>query len=153
MENRNRLKIYILLILLNVGFIWGNSMQPASVSSMFSGGLLRYLKVLVVVFGDWAEFVLRKLAHFSEFACLGFLLTRAVMLAGERGIHRVSGPLLLGLLAACVDETIQMFVEGRDSSLRDVWVDTAGVCTGILLMLLLISLVGRIRHRKENKTR
>lgn len=141
--NRKRFWVCILLIVLNLAFIWGNSMQSAAVSSEISGGLLSRLTVFLAVFGDLAEFILRKLAHFSEFASLGFLLSAAARLAGERGIHRYTAPLLPGILAACVDETIQLFVEGRDSSLRDVWIDTAGVCTGILALTVLVYLLSR----------
>lgn len=146
--NRKHLTACCLLIVLNLAFIWGNSMQSARVSSGISMGLLGRLPVFLAMFGELAEFILRKLAHFSEFACLGLLLARASVLAGERGLHRFSMPLLLGTLAACVDETIQMFVEGRDSSLRDVWIDTAGVVTGILVLTVLVYLLSLRTKRK-----
>jgi VanZ family protein len=48
----------------------------------------------------------------------------------------VAYPFLGSLLAACTDETIQMFVDGRGSSLMDVWVDAFGALTGIILLVL-----------------
>ena len=43
-------------------------------------------------------------------------------------------PLLLGLLTALCDETIQLFVEGRSGQISDVWLDAAGIATGALLI-------------------
>ena len=58
-------------------------------------------------------------------------------------------PLLGGLLSACVDETIQIFAAGRVSCLTDVWIDTAGVCTGLLLMQLLLWMKSNRGRRKR----
>ena len=43
--------------------------------------------------------------------------------------------LFAGLLAAVIDETIQLFVEGRAGMIVDVWIDLGGVVFGSLLML------------------
>lgn len=118
-----------------LAFIWGNSMLPGEDSSAVSGWAA---EVLSIVFGprvQEAEFLLRKLAHFSEFALLGVLLTWNRRLWQWPG--RFSAPALLGLLAAMTDETIQRFSPGRASMVTDVWIDFAGVCTGILISLLL----------------
>lgn len=32
-----------------------------------------------------------------------------------------------------VDETIQLFVEGRSGQISDVWLDMAGIVTGIMV--------------------
>ena len=58
--------------------------------------------------------------------------------------------ILLGTLAACVDETIQRFVPGRESSLIDVWIDIGGVCAGILLLRLGYRCIRRRKERKQN---
>lgn len=64
--------------------------------------------------------------------------------------ERLASPLALwfpGLTAACVDETIQMFVTGRNSSLLDVWIDAAGVAVGIGLLLAGYHLFRRKREK------
>ena len=76
--------------------------------------------------------LLRKLAHFSEFACLGFLLAWLAYLKGERGFHMFALALLGGLLAACIDESIQMLTPERGPGLVDVWIDTSGVALASL---------------------
>jgi VanZ family protein len=77
--------------------------------------------------GAWDE-VLRTFAHFAEFAVLGGLLTRAV---GSSWLA-----LALGSLYAVSDELHQHFVPGRAASPGDWAIDTAGVATGIALVVL-----------------
>ena len=123
---KKRTRLCVTLILLNLCFIWGNSMLPGEVSGALSdwlGGLLGMGQ------GDPSQGtgLLRKLAHFSEFACLGFLLSWLAYLKEERGFHIFALALLGGLLAACIDESIQMLTPERGPGLMDVWIDTSGV--------------------------
>ena len=45
-------------------------------------------------------------------------------------------PFLCGVLAACVDESIQLFVPERGPSVRDVCIDAGGVLLGVILLTL-----------------
>ena len=148
MSHRKKTIACSVLIALNLMFIWGNSMLPGPVSGQISSGLLAWLKAWIGNLG-MGEHLLRKLGHFTEFAALGFLSTGLCMLLGEKKFHRLSSPLLLGLLAACVDETIQRYVEGRGSSLVDVWIDTAGVLTGICVLMILHGLTIYFKEKKS----
>jgi VanZ family protein len=74
--------------------------------------------------GTW-DTVLRKLAHFGEYAVLGFLLVRAV--------GREPLAVGLGIAYAGSDELHQHFVRGRHAAVRDVAIDAAGVLLGVLL--------------------
>lgn len=74
--------------------------------------------------------LLRKIAHFTEFASLGLLLG---WLFGMLRKKKVT-PFLCGALAACIDETIQIFVPGRGPGIRDVCIDVGGVVTGMILL-------------------
>ena len=49
-------------------------------------------------------------------------------------------PLICGVAVACVDETIQIFSPGRHCSIVDVGIDSAGVLTGIIILLVLTAL-------------
>lgn len=135
------------LLALNLLFIWGNSLLTGEVSGQISGSLLSWLLACfgnLVLFG---ELLLRKLGHFTEFACLGALLTWLFRLLEQKGIHRFSMPLLCGLLAACLDETIQVFTPDRGPSVIDVWIDTAGVCAGIFLCAAGYTLIQKSRNK------
>ena len=45
---------------------------------------------------------------------------------------------LFGALAACMDETIQRFVPDRGPAIKDVLIDTAGVCVGVGILCLYV---------------
>ena len=145
---KKRKALCCVLIALNLTLIWGNSTLPGGVSMELSDGFLALqtqgLPALAVI----GSILIRKLAHFSEFACLGLLL--GWLLSPEGGFRGFAAPALLGTLAACVDETIQRFVPGRESSLIDVWIDIFGVCAGILLLRLGYRCIRRRKERKQN---
>ena len=133
-----RLKICMVWLTLNLCFIWGNSLLPGEVSGAFSDWVKSILELLLP--GDGVNApgggLLRKLAHFTEFASLGVCLFWLFSMLGK---HR-SLALLCGTLAACMDETIQIFVPDRGPGLRDVLIDTCGVVTGMMLLQIGYSL-------------
>ena len=49
----------------------------------------------------------------------------------------------MSVLFPLLDETVQLFTEGRSAQVDDVWLDIAGVCAGTLFMVLLWVLFGR----------
>lgn len=128
-----------LLLIANLAFIWGNSLLEGSKSSQLSKSIVA-LDSSVEEKGIDEVKTLRKLvrksAHLAEFACLGLLLTWGCRMAGQERVSLYTLPLLGGLTAACIDETIQLFVVGRSSELMDVWVDAAGVWIGMVLFFL-----------------
>jgi VanZ family protein len=88
--------------------------------------------------------LLRKAAHFSEFALLGLLYGSSHRLSrGETPFHLM----LFGMSVACIDETIQVFTPGRASSLIDVWIDTGGFALGLVMIIL----VCKIFHHHNKK--
>lgn len=152
-RSRNRLRVCMVLLALNLAFIWGNSLLPGTVSGWISGQLSRILQQLLrpgQTGPAGGDHLLRKLAHGTEFACLGALLC---WLDGMLAFHPIRTPLhaLSGVLAAaCADETIQLFVAGRGSSLIDVWIDTAGGAVGAAAVLTAALLVRRRRSGKQD---
>ena len=68
-----RLRLCVTLLVLNLIFIWGNSLLPGEISGAFS----RWVKELLgIAPGDphTGHGLLRKIAHFTEFALLGITL-------------------------------------------------------------------------------
>ena len=145
---KKRKALCCVLIALNLALIWGNSTLPGGVSMELSDGFLALLSQGLPALAVIGSILIRKLAHFSEFACLGLLL--GWLLSPEGGFRGFAAPALLGTLAACVDGTIQRFVPGRESSLIDVWIDIFGVCAGILLLRLGYRCIRRRKERKQN---
>ena len=132
-KTEKRLRICTALLICNLVFIWGNSLLPGEISGALSNWLKEILSTLM---GSSEESggggLLRKLAHFTEFACLGMCLTWRMRML-EKTLSRA---VLLGVSAACVDETIQRFVPDRGPSIFDVGIDTCGVLTGMTLLLI-----------------
>lgn len=95
-------------------------------------------------------FVVRKLAHFSEFALLGLCLMAHVHLVRWEKPMKGSGLIAwaIATLYACSDEWHQMFVSDRSPELRDVGIDSAGALCGILFMAACFALAARRRARK-----
>lgn len=128
-------KLWISSLVLTIAFIWGNSMLSPQQSWAFSNVVQQLLSFVSPLSAPhtgntvWGT-VVRKLAHFTEFAILGVLLFRIVN-KKTAGVWRA---LSLGAFAALIDETIQHYT-GRTSSVLDVWLDTLGVSAGILLCL------------------
>ena len=149
-RTEKRLRLSKWLIVLILCFIWGNSLLPGEISGKISDWVKELLAALFP--GDVPGVttgggLLRKIAHFTEFAALGASLTwRFGMLE-----KRKSNALAFGALAACVDETIQLFVPDRGPAIRDVMIDTCGVAAGMGLILLVHTFT-KTSKSKENKT-
>ena len=136
-------RILDILILLNLALIWGNSMLTGLSSEAVSGGILALLgRFLPVLLTEAGHTLLRKAAHFSEFALLGLLYCgRHRLVKGEAPVHLMG----FGLAVACIDETIQIFTPGRASSLIDVWIDASGFALGLLLIVIFHTISNKIK--------
>ena len=145
-RTKGRMTICWGLLVFLLIFIWGNSAMPAEMSSRFSDWVR---DILLQVFPGNGEnpgegtHLLRKMAHFLEFACLGACLGWLHSMVNQKAVYALAW----GTAAACMDETIQHFSPGRAPGIRDVAIDTAGVAVGIGLLLTGYYL---LRKRKNN---
>ena len=132
-RTESRLRLCRGLLVLILAFIWGNSLMPGEISLVFSQWVKDLLARLLSGDGTvtgGGHGLLRKVAHFTEFAALGICLAwRNAMLK-----KKLEGTILAGAAAAAVDETIQRFVPGRNASVLNVLLDCGGVLTGMLLL-------------------
>ena len=143
-RTKTRLRVCIALLIVNLAFIWGNSLLPGEISGAFSD----WVKSLLAPLFGWDQDgsggggLLRKIAHFTEFACLGVCLRWFWGMLNQRKWPLWS--LLCGAAAAIIDETIQLFVPDRGPAIKDVGIDTLGVCLGIVILYI-------IRKQKQSK--
>ena len=90
----------------------------------------------------------RTAAHAIEFAALGFFFCAVVLvlsLAESIALpYKLLASFLFSVTVALIDETVQIFVEGRSFELRDIGVDTLGATVGILFSLAAVYLAGRL---------
>ncbi len=113
--------------------------------------------------GDWSEakmaglaesieHPIRKLAHFSEYACMGILVHTLLSQWMRRGRGRCLLTAIWVFLSAACDEIHQYFVPGRWASFADVLLDTCGGAFGMLLCICASALWRRFMEGRKAKT-
>ncbi len=139
--------IIVILIVLWIAVIWGHSMQPAVVSEGESGVFLKYLGKIFpfLLQSENGMFIVRKAAHLTEYTILGVLLCMYFSASVRGFVLRFFNPAFTGLAVSFVDETIQLFTEGRSGEIRDMWIDFAGIAIGVLITLAISGNRGRSR--------
>ena len=141
-------------LIYSVWFIFQNSLQIAQASGEQSQQVQEILNALAakVGLGPFSLHTVRKMAHFAEFALLGFWFMLCLRVYTRHFVRHVSWPLFCGLLVAVIDETIQLYVPGRTSSTLDVLLDFSGVVSGLfvaLVILLFIRMCGILWRNRE----
>lgn len=92
--------------------------------------------------------LVRKGAHFCEFAALGFFIR---MLTGSYGLrHPTRWAWLAGALYACTDELHQLFVASRACMWQDVLLDSCGVLAGVTVAYAVRVLWSRYRPARQD---
>lgn len=128
---------YPSVVMMIIIFIF--SSFPANKSDEQSGFIIN---TLTSVFPELKEIgplvaIVRKSAHFLEYALLGFFNARAFNLSNKNAFHAI----WLSALYSVTDEYHQTFISGRSGELRDIVIDTAGASFGALIYFL--------THRKK----
>ena len=144
--------VFLVLTLLLLGFIWGQSSLPQEASAGESGRLMRFIKPLLdpkgLIDDDVFHHYLRKAAHFTEYAALGFCVGGLVdAFRWKRLALRIPTSIVCCIAAASVDECIQLFIPGRGPHVRDVLLDACGAVFGLAVFALLVMLFRK--RRKE----
>jgi len=97
---------------------------------------------------EYLEHPIRKMAHFSEYACMGilvYILWRQWMVRNRRLYVLVTSWVFL---SAVGDEIHQLFVPERWGSVADVLLDTCGGLFGILLCVFIEHMHNKINVRR-----
>ena len=106
--------------------------------------------ILMKLFGPLLNsFIVRKFAHFFEYAALGFLIGCALFLSRRRFSPITA--VICSALYSVSDEIHQYFVPGRACRIFDVGVDTLGALTGTLFLAFIILIVSSIAIRRKEK--
>lgn len=135
LKNKNY-AIKLALVIIWMGFIYFMSNQPAEISDSQSSGVIQMLSELGIdmngIFGDIANFIVRKIAHFLEYMILGILIINLIK-QDFKLYQIVLISIFVVFLYACTDEFHQLFVIGRDGNFRDVLIDTSGGAMSAIL--------------------
>ena len=136
-------RIILLLFIIIWAFIVFNfSSQNGEESSGVSRKVVEVF-VKEEVLADKVEPYVRKFAHFSEYGLGGVLFISLFSTYEWTDRKKITLAIVLGIWYAGLDEVHQLMVPARHGSIVDVYIDTLGFSTGVLLLLLLIKLVKR----------
>lgn len=96
-------------------------------------------------------FLVRKTAHFTEYAILGALFYLNVIQLPKlnRYPKKILLPIFFSFLYACTDEIHQIFVPGRSTQFRDILIDTLGASFGATITYLTIKLFIKIKAHSD----
>ncbi len=171
--------IFLILIIINCITIFHFSNQVAQTSSSSSGRIVNFVMKVLPQFKNMQEHqkehianevlqpIVRKLAHFSIYTLLGFLTMNYALACKKQNDTCYTGeqcsPLqyikdknriilyswLFGILYAVTDEIHQFFVPGRSCEIRDVCIDSLGVLTGIIFVLMIIVIYKKVKSNEE----
>ncbi len=145
-----RILIPVLCTVLWLGFIYGNSLKSGTQSSEQSGRVHRIVNEAAKSIGiekPISEKLIRKAAHFTEFAVLGTLVCADLWALGAVSLSKklyISAPMLLCSVPICflfasADELLQNFSENRGPSFTDVLIDTSGAATASVFFITLFA--------------
>lgn len=142
MKNKLKTVLFVIWIL----FIWSRSMRTAAQSSVESVTTTSIVNYLMMIFGaTLTEHIVRKAAHFVEFALLGFL--------GISAINRFSVTAAICLTVGSIDEIIQRFFPGRSCQFSDVVLDFVGALAGIITYYFLRFIMTKVKRKFSSGNR
>ena len=148
MKKKTQVWIFLVLSILCVMFIFSNSLQDRQTSGSISGVIAELLQKLLDPHGriapDQFHLIVRKLAHFTEFAMFGFCLCGLCVSLEKQGRCSV---LLIAPITAVADELLQS-LNDRHPAVTDVLIDCGGALFGMAALLLLRWLLQFVRRMK-----
>ena len=146
-RRRSRI-VWTVLLVLWICVVWGHSLMSAEISAEESSRFVFLVRPFFAMCGITDEgfmtHVIRKTAHFSEYAVLASIAigcVRAWWGATRTALYTV---LAIWVCVPVVDETIQGLSPGRAPRVTDVLIDMAG---GLLGMLIAHAVLRRKRLR------
>ena len=98
-------------------------------------------------------YVIRKIAHFTIYAAIGISISLFLYVITKKIFISSTLAFILSYMYAYYDEFRQLSVIGRSGSLKDVFIDSLGAFSGILLFTILaggIKSIKMIFTKREN---
>lgn len=146
-----RKRIFLVLTVLIIVFIFSQSVMSHTASEQESGRVLTAVLSLLAGLGieinpDALHIIVRKAAHFVEFAALGICTGGYALNLGYLHERKyLALPAWLTLAVAVSDEFIQGF-SGRVSMVSDVVLDYSGALFGLLIVMGCVFVKNKIKR-------
>lgn len=121
--------IWMIIIFLMSSF---DSVESSNQSNFIVNIITNIFKIENI---ELLSFIIRKLAHFTEYLILGLLVANMFTKNNINNLYLIS--IILCIIYATSDEIHQLFVPGRACQIRDVLIDSIGSITGVYLYKLI----------------
>ena len=129
--------LHLILTVFWLVFIFYNSFSDGIRSTEQSNRVVELLQSFLRNFDPEAMVdasAVRTTAHFVEFFVLGALYYTGSFYIKKPRVSLFVHSLSLSLFTAFVDETIQLFSDGRGADVRDIWTDFSGAIVAHLMV-------------------
>ena len=134
-----------------------NADESNAKSDLISGSLIKTVLAFFHLEGERADLfidncvlIVRKTAHFTEYAVLGFLICSVFESFFIKRKIAIPVSLCSGALYAVSDEIHQSFVPGRSCQISDMLLDSAGVMTGIIMLIVFMAIIKKYRSKSQS---
>ena len=146
----------IILVILWMIIVFCFSSQVGDDSQVTSGNTIR--KIITFINNDIDKLkleeivellqpIVRKLAHFTLYTLGGILIFNLFNSFKLKNREKIGYSLLVGALYAITDEIHQLFVPGRSGMIKDVFIDTLGIITGVIVCIIIFRIVNIIINK------
>ena len=131
---KNKSSTFLVLIWMTIIFIMSSfdSVESSNQSNFIVDIIANIFKIENI---ELLSFIIRKLAHYTEYLILGFLVINMFTKNNINNLYLIS--IILCIIYATSDEIHQLFVPGRACQLRDILIDSIGSITGVYLYNLI----------------
>ncbi len=157
-EKHSKLRILTVVLFvftsLYVLYIWFHSFMRAETSAAESlfvlDNLMSFFKAIGISI-ELTDHIVRKAAHFCEYALLGCLVSWCAYLLNKSIVKNLMPTGFVCILTALIDENIQLYSLGRSGQVSDVLLDFVGSVCGATFFIVIIIIVLLIKKRKMKK--
>lgn len=137
------------LVFIWLCIIFGFSSQDGGESGSLSGKIVEFiLKTFNIDYSENTfntfQFIVRKLAHGTEYCILGILIFNAFYntLTSIKKVTIIS--FIFCAAYAATDEVHQLFIPDRVGSIKDCIIDSTGSLVGIILCIIFLHIINKI---------
>ena len=147
MKKKTRIILAILIIIWAV-VVFYFSNQESDDSSEFS---FKFTSLFIKneELTEIIEPYFRKIAHFIEYMIGGSLFTLLFITYDLKDEKVIFNSISLGIWYAALDEIHQSMVPGRAGRIVDVYLDSLGIATGCILILIIVKIKSMKKNKKE----
>lgn len=161
MKLKIRRIIFLILIIINCATIFIFSNEQAEDSSKTSSRVVEFISEVVpyiknmpepdkTIFKEEITPVVRKCAHYSIYAMLGILTVNFMLTYKGRSFYQKGlTSFLFCAFYAVTDEIHQLFIDGRAGQITDIFIDSLGTLTGILIVILCAKIYKKVTKKNE----